>query len=611
MEKIFLNRRTIFILAHDICAAIFAWYIAFLLRFNFEIPLEHIKIMRQTILIAVSVQTISFLVFSLHRGTWRFVSLLDLKRILSAIFISGGILSFIFITYRNNIHVPRSVLIINPIILIFVMGGSRFIYRFLKEYQFFGSYLAKGKPVIIFGVGKTTFSLLKSLTQSQEWRVVTLLDSNKAMHGREILGIKVQGDIANLAKVAKFYKARHIIVTASKIDHKERQKLLEVANEIGLQVLTIPLIDDLMSGRVSISQIRRIDVEDLLGRDPVNIDISGLKKLIYNKTILVSGAGGSIGSELCRQIIKFKPNQIICLDMSEYALYKLEQELSSQKFLIKFIYLIGDIKNSSRLNSVLTKYQPQLVFHAAAYKHVPLMEVGNVLEAFNNNVLGTYFLAMASKKAKVKKFILISTDKAVNPVNVMGATKRLAEMICQGLQDNNSTEFVVVRFGNVLGSSGSVIPKFRKQINAGGPITVTHPDITRYFMSIREAAQLVLQASLLGKGREIFVLNMGQPVRIIDLAKDMIKLSGLSKDTIKIVFSGLRPGEKLYEELLLKEEKTLPTTHKKIYIAYSKSVNKSWITDLLKWIKTIQEKDEVLIKKELKFWLKGIKKINK
>jgi len=366
-----------------------------------------------------------------------------------------------------------------------------------------------------------------------------------------------------------------------------------------------------MSGRVSISQIRRIDVEDLLGRDPVNIDISGLKKLIYNKTILVSGAGGSIGSELCRQIIKFKPNQIICLDMSEYALYKLEQELSSQKFLIKFIYLIGDIKNSSRLNSVLTKYQPQLVFHAAAYKHVPLMEVGNVLEAFNNNVLGTYFLAMASKKAKVKKFILISTDKAVNPVNVMGATKRLAEMICQGLQDNNSTEFVVVRFGNVLGSSGSVIPKFRKQINAGGPITVTHPDITRYFMSIREAAQLVLQASLLGKGREIFVLNMGQPVRIIDLAKDMIKLSGLSKDTIKIVFSGLRPGEKLYEELLLKEEKTLPTTHKKIYIAYSKSVNKSWITDLLKWIKTIQEKDEVLIKKELKFWLKGIKKINK
>jgi FlaA1/EpsC-like NDP-sugar epimerase len=405
--------------------------------------------------------------------------------------------------------------------------------------------------------------------------------------------------------VANFYKASHIIIASSAIDHQERRNILEKANQIGLQVLTIPAIDDLISGRFSVSQIRRVDVEDLLGRDPVNIDTLGLNKLIANKTVLVSGAGGSIGSELCRQIIKFNPKYIVCLDISEYALYNLEQEFSSQKLLVKFIYLVGDVKHSLRLDKIFTKHRPALVFHAAAYKHVPLMEIGNVSEAFNNNVLGTYHLAKASIKAKVEKFVLISTDKAVNPANVMGATKRLAEMICQGLQGNKGTQFVVVRFGNVLGSSGSVIPKFRQQINTGGPVTVTHPDITRYFMSIPEAAQLVMQAGLLGKGREIFVLDMGQPVRILDLAKDMIKLSGLSEDEIKIVFSGLRPGEKLYEELLAEEEKTLPTPHKKLRIAHSERVDKKWLNDLLIWIGSIPEKDEILVKKELKSWVKG------
>jgi FlaA1/EpsC-like NDP-sugar epimerase len=324
----------------------------------------------------------------------------------------------------------------------------------------------------------------------------------------------------------------------------------------------------------------------------------------------VSGAGGSIGSELCRQIIKFNPKCIICLDISEYALYNLEQEYSGQKLLVRFIYLVGDIKHSSRLDKIFIKYRPAIVFHAAAYKHVPLMEIGNVSEAFNNNVLGTYHLAKASIKSNVEKFVLISTDKAVNPANVMGATKRLAEMICQGLQGNKGTQFVIVRFGNVLGSSGSVIPKFRQQINDGGPITVTHPDITRYFMSIPEAAQLVMQAGFLGKGREIFVLDMGQPVRILDLAKDMIKLSGMSEDEIKIVFSGLRPGEKLYEELLAEDELTLPTPHKKLRIANSERVNKKWLNALLIWINTIPEKDETLIKKELKSWVKGFNSKN-
>jgi FlaA1/EpsC-like NDP-sugar epimerase len=607
MKKILINHRSALALAHDICASMIVWYLAFSLRFNFEIPPEHFDLMKKTIWLTLVVQTAFFVMFGLYRSTWRFASLLDLKRILFTIFAAGTVLALIFFLFSGGPRVPRSVLIINPILLAFVMGGSRFIYRLLKEYQLFGPYLIKGEPVIIYGAGTNAISLLKDLAQSDQWKVVALLDNDEVLHGREILGIKVQGSIRHLAKIADLYTARHIIIASPTINHQERRNILEKANEVGMQVLTIPAIDDLISGRLSVSQIRRVDVEDLLGRDPVNIDISGLKNLISNKTILVSGAGGSIGSELCRQIIKFNPDCIVCLDISEYALYKLEQEFNNQKLLINFVYLVGDIRHSPRLEKIFVKHQPKLVFHAAAYKHVPLMEVGNVSEAFNNNVLGTYILAKASIKAKVDKFILISTDKAVNPANVMGATKRLAEMICQGLQENKGTQFIVVRFGNVLGSSGSVIPKFREQINAGGPVTVTHPDITRYFMSIPEAVQLVMQASLLGKGREIFVLDMGEPVRILDLAKDMIKLSGISEDEIKIVFSGLRPGEKLYEELLAEEELTLPTPHKKIHIAHSERVSKKWLNALLKWVGKISEKDETLIKKELKYWVKGFK----
>jgi FlaA1/EpsC-like NDP-sugar epimerase len=611
MKKILINHRSILALSHDISVAMIAWYLAFLLRFNFDIPSEHFALMKQYIWLVLIVQTILFLIFGLYRSTWRFASLLDLKRILLTIFVAGTILAIVFFIFSSSIRVPRSVLIINPILLTFFMGGSRFIYRLLKEYQLFGSYLVKGDPVVVYGAGTAAISLLKDLAQSEKWRVVALLDDNKIMHGREILGVKIHGSILDLAKVANSYKVQHIIIASSTIDHQERRKVLEKANQIGLQVLTIPAVDDLISGRFSVSQIRRVDVEDLLGRDPVSIDTSGLNQLIANKTVLVSGAGGSIGSELCRQIVKFNPKCIVCLDISEYALYKLEQEFSNLKLSAKFIYMVGDIRHASRLDKIFANYQPRLVFHAAAYKHVPLMEIGNVSEAFDNNVLGTYLLAKASKKAKVEKFVLVSTDKAVNPANVMGATKRLAEMICQGLQDSKGTQFVVVRFGNVLGSSGSVIPKFRQQINAGGPVTVTHPNITRYFMSIPEAVQLVMQASLLGKGREIFVLDMGQPVRILDLAKDMIKLSGMSEDEIKIVFSGLRPGEKLYEELLAEEELTLPTPHRKIRIAHSERISKKWLNDLLRWVDTISEKDEQLIKKELKSWVKGFKSSNK
>jgi FlaA1/EpsC-like NDP-sugar epimerase len=361
---------------------------------------------------------------------------------------------------------------------------------------------------------------------------------------------------------------------------------------------------DLVSGRLNISLIRPVEVEDLLGRDKVDLDSSGLKKFIKNKTVLISGAGGSIGSELCRQIIKFNPKALICLDISEIALYNIEQEFLNLKFKNN-MYLVGDVKNKERLKEVFHQFKPEIVFHAAAYKHVPLMETYNVSEALINNAIGTYHLAQIAKDFKVSKFILVSTDKAVNPTNVMGASKHLAEIICRGLQLRSKTDFVITRFGNVLGSSGSVIPKFREQIAAGGPVTVTHPEMTRFFMSIPEATQLVMQASLMGKGGQIFVLDMGESLKITDLAKDMIKLSGFDEIDIKIKFTGLRPGEKLYEELLSGGEVIMPTNHPKLKIASSESISEKTVKDLIKWVLSTTSKTEIQIKKELKRWVKG------
>ncbi|QDC51229.1 polysaccharide biosynthesis protein [Candidatus Methylopumilus universalis] len=603
MKKTLINFRSILALSHDAIAAALAWYLAFLLRFNFEVPSDYLPLMNQTALIVLPLQTFAFLSFGLYRGTWRFASVPDLKRILIAVAMSSIFLLSLLFMMNSSTSVPRSVLIIDPVLLVLMMGGSRFVYRSIKEHQLYAVYLRKGEPVIVFGAGAAAISLVKDLSQSGDWQVVAILDDDETMHGREIIGVKIFGNIASLPKVVNRFSARHAIIAMPSAKHQERRKALELANELRLEVLTVPAIDDLISGRLNVSQIRPVDVEDLLGRDAVDLDNSGLKNLISGQRVLVSGAGGSIGSELCRQIVKFKPSHLICLDISEYALYQLEQELNTKDLSTKLVYAVGDVKNTRRLDKLLGCHRPKIIFHAAAYKHVPLMEIENVSEAFNNNVLGTYLLAQACKKSKVEKFVLVSTDKAVNPANVMGATKRLAEMVCQGLQDIKGTRFVIVRFGNVLGSSGSVIPKFRQQIKAGGPITVTHPEITRYFMSIPEAAQLVMQAGLMGEGGEIFVLDMGEPVRIVELAKDMIKLSGFKEDEIAIEFTGLRPGEKLYEELLADDEHTLPTPHEKLRIASARVVDEAWVDSLLAWIATTLDKDETLIKQELKNWV--------
>src|SRR5450830_995857 len=444
--------------------------------------------------------------------------------------------------------------------------------------------------------------------RSEEWRVVGMLDDDDAIKGRHLLGVKVLGAISELPEIAQALSVSNVIVAMPSANHQAKRKAVNLANLNQLTVLTVPSFDDLLSGKVTVSQIRRVEVEDLLGREPVNLNDDGLHAMIEGRVVMVTGAGGSIGSELCRQIIKYQPDLLICFDISEFALYAIEQEFTTRFSEVRSVYVIGDVKNEKRLKLLLQKYQPAVVFHAAAYKHVPLIEQENVAAALANNVLGTYTLAKACKETDVEKFVLISTDKAVNPTNVMGASKRLAEMVCQGLQDAQTarainTRFVIVRFGNVLGSSGSVIPKFREQIAKGGPVTVTHPEITRYFMSIPEAAQLVMQAGLMGTGAEVFVLDMGEPVRIADLALDMIRLSGLNENEIEIQYTGLRPGEKLYEELLADDEHTLPTPHEKLRIAVARSADKVWVKALIKWVDSTVAIDEITIKEELKMWV--------
>jgi FlaA1/EpsC-like NDP-sugar epimerase len=599
------NPRSFLAFAHDISVAAFVWWFSYLLRFNFDIPPMFISAMWKNFAWVLPIQLISFFMFGLYEGIWRFASMPDLKRILKAVVVSAMVVVTVLTMLKPFGVVPRSVLILNPMLLIMVMSGSRFAYRAFKEHRLYGTNHALGKPVLILGAGEAAVNLVKDLTRSEEWQVVGLLDDDTAIHGRHLMGVKVLGAIKELPAISTGYQVQHVIVAMPSATLEERREAVEVANDAGLTVLTVPIFDDLISGKVSISQIRKVEVEDLLGREPVQLDAEGLQDLIADRTILVSGAGGSIGSELCRQILKYQPRELICLDMSEYALYQIEQEFSASKLTDKtqITYITADVKNAKRVNDILMRYQPQLVFHAAAYKHVPLMENMNVAEALSNNVLGTYTLANACKANEIEKFVLISTDKAVNPTNVMGASKRLAEMVCQGLQDDSGTRFTIVRFGNVLGSSGSVIPKFREQIAKGGPVTVTHPEITRYFMSIPEAAQLVMQAGLMGAGGEIFVLDMGKPVKIADLAKDMIRLSGLHENAIKIVYTGLRPGEKLYEELLADDERTLPTPHQKLRIAVARTVDMAWVKKLLKWIDAKQFADERLIKEELNMWV--------
>lgn len=597
------NIRTLLAFAHDTFAAAAAWCFAYLLRFNLDFEHPHLQSMWQTLPWVVLSQSLIFLWFGLYRGFWRYASLPDLKRIFLAVASAAMAVPLVLFMLRIPALVPRSVLVLDPILLFLIMCGSRIAYRLWKERRLYSLANLQAKPVIVLGAGDDAAGLVKDLARSREWRVVGLLDDDSEKHGRLLQGIKVLGRVDELSAIAGKMQIQHAIIAMPSASHAARRRAMNVCVNAEVKALTVPSFDDLLSGKVTVSQIRHVELDDLLGRDPVVLDSAGLQELFSGKTILVTGAGGSIGSELCRQIARFKPQRLILLDLNEYALYRIEQEFQSDFPDTAIACAIGDIKNRARVDQVLAQFRPSVVFHAAAYKHVPLMEEQNAWEAVLNNALGTYVLAQAAVEHRIEKFVLVSTDKAVNPTNVMGASKRLAEMLCQALQQSSSTRFVMVRFGNVLGSTGSVIPKFREQIGKGGPVTVTHPDIMRYFMSIPEAAQLVLQSAVMGKGGEIFVMDMGEPVKIADLAKDLIHLSGFSEEEIKIVYTGLRPGEKLYEELLADNENTLPTPHPKLRIARARPVEVEWLTSILTWLTQPQPLNGDQVKQNLSKWV--------
>ncbi len=598
-----LDLRTLLAMLHDFAVAAFAWSLAYLLRFNFEPPPHFIDEMLHTLIWVVPLQSIIFWRFGLYRGLWRYASVTDLRRIFLAVLTAAALIPLVLWMFRISAVIPRSVLVINPALLLLLMGGSRFIYRLWKEHGFYRNLKLNVEPVLVLGASDAAVGLSKELARSRDWRLVGFLDDNVDKHGRILNGIKVLGALDSLPQWTERMSVKQAIIAMPSASHQVRKRAIEICNQARVKVLTVPSFDDLLSGRVAISQLRAVELDDLLGRDPVQLDAAGLHELFTGKTVLVTGAGGSIGSELCRQIINFKPRTLVMFELNEFALYNMEQEMTAKFADLDIVCLIGDVRDAARLDQVFSEYKPAVVFHAAAYKHVPLMEQHNAWQAIRNNVLGTWSVATAAQRHDVEKFVLISTDKAVNPTNVMGASKRLAEMVCQGLQQPGGTRFIMVRFGNVLGSTGSVIPKFREQIAKGGPITVTHPDITRYFMSIPEAAQLVLQASLMGKGGEIFVLDMGDPVKIIDLANDLIRLSGLSKDDIQIEFTGLRLGEKLHEELLADNEHTLHTPHIKLRIAQARKVDAAWLGNLLIWFSMDATQDDAEVKRALTQWI--------
>lgn len=631
------NIRTIIAFVHDLFAAAIAWWLAYSFRFNFEIPPLYLSSLKEILPWVVPVHAMTFLGFRLYHGLWHYASLPDLRRIVLAIMISAGLVPLVLYMMQVLVGVPRTVLLLAPILLLFIMGGDRLAYRLWKEHKLYGRKKEESKLVLVLGAGDMAVGLVKELARSVQWRVMGLLDDDPHKLGLLLHGFRVLGKIDELPAIAKRFGVAHAIIAMApsspdrrhahrpEVDrrrpdrlHRDRHRALELCSTAGIKALIVPSYEDLISGKITVSQIRTVEPDDLLGRDPVVLDNEGLHDLLADSTVLITGAGGSIGSELCRQIAPFKPRQLVLFEQNEFALYKMEQEFLTDFPDVPAIYTIGDIKDRARVAQVFSRFRPKVVFHAAAYKHVPLMEQENAWQAILNNVLGTYVAGEAAIQHGVEKFVLISTDKAVNPTNVMGASKRLAEMVCQALQqstcrsENNEqkavpgTSFVMVRFGNVLGSAGSVIPKFREQIARGGPVTVTHSEITRYFMSIPEATQLVLQAALMkkkGESGEIFVLDMGAPVKIADLARDMIRLSGLGEEDIKIVYNGLRPGEKLHEELLADDENSLPTPHPKLRIARARPADGQWLSSLLIWLQAHPILNDDDVKQELTRWV--------
>ncbi len=577
----FRSRTNIFV--HDLGMIPLAWFGAYWLRFNLQtIPDEFFYSALLFLPLVILIQVSLFWIFGLYRGVWRFSSMPDLIRIAKAVLTGMFFIATSLFLYNRLEGVPRSIMPLYVLNLLAFLCIPRFAYRFWKERMFLERI---GQRALIVGAGSAGEMLARDLLSNRDcgYLPIVFADDHSGKLNREIRGIRVAGTIEQIPNLVKQWEIETILIAVPSANDAQMRRIVEICERSRVPFQTLPSVKELLSGAVTKANLRKVSIADILGRDPVQLDWQSIKANLQGKTILVTGGGGSIGSELCKQLARVQPQKLIVFDQCEFNLYKIDADLKKLYPQLQLKTVLGDVADPLSVEQLVSKQQPEIIFHAAAYKHVPLLE-GQVREAVQNNLLGTKILAEAAIKAGVDRFVLISTDKAVNPTNVMGASKRAAEILCQNLDKPGSTRFTTVRFGNVLDSAGSVVPLFREQIKAGGPLTITHQEITRYFMTIPEACQLIMQAEAVGKGGEVFVLDMGKPIKISYLAEQMILLSGLQpgKD-IAIKYIGLRPGEKLYEELFHDEEVLQETGYEKLRLA------KARLYDTQEWSTKITE----------------------
>lgn len=619
------------LLALDGIAVASIYVFAIFLRFDFSLSSPqaqgYLDIYLHCIVSLILIKLVIFAIMGLYNSLWKYAGLDELVKVVGGVLVAN-LAAIVFLMFSGHL-LPRSVYFIVTVLDMAALGLIRLSYRYLRNRRYGGLHIfntsgcenilnfVKNKNttnnerrIMLVGAGDAGAAMVKEVRMNpkQHQRVVVAVDDDTQKLNQKLYNVKIAGNRYDIPRLAEKYNVDEIIVTMPSLGRKELGEILEECNKTNCKVKILPALIDIISGKVTTKALRDVNIEDLLGRESVVLDTDCISGYLEDKTVLVTGAAGSIGSELCRQISNYKPKRILCIDLSENGLYELIQEFKLKFPDIELVTFLASIRDPARIDEILTRYRPEVVFHAAAHKHVPLME-DNPKEAIVNNALGTKNMLDAAEKHGAKRFILISTDKAVNPTNVMGATKRIAEMLLQEKSKNSKTNFAAVRFGNVLGSNGSVIPMFRRQIANGGPVTVTHKNITRYFMTIPEAVQLVMQAGAMAKGGEIFVLDMGQPVKILDLAEKVIRLSGFEPyDDIDIVISGLRPGEKLYEELLLSEEGIKETSHEKIFVGKPLAISPA-LADMLNTkdgfadtVAIIREMTE----KKAKAWLKKV-----
>jgi len=595
----FRSRTTIFI--HDLAMVALAWFGAYWLRFNLDvIPDRYWQDIKQDLPYIIAIQGVVFWFLGLYRGVWRFASMPDLIRITKAVMIGIGLIALSFFLYNRVEGVPRAVLPLYLFLLLLLLSVPRFCYRFWKENILMER---SGKRALIVGAGAAGEMLVRDLLgeTNSGYVPVAFVDDDRHKWKREIRGIRVVGDIGQLPVFVKKLDIETVLIAIPSATDSQMRRIIETCELCELPFQTLPSVKDLLSGRISRDSLRDVSIEDILGRDPIHLDWQLIADNLRGKSIMVTGGGGSIGSELCKQLARVNPARLIVFDQSEFNLYKIDADLRASHPEIRLKAVLGDVADRLAVRRIIQKLKPDVIFHAAAYKHVPLLE-NQVREAVHNNVIGTKTVAEEAIAAGIERFVLISTDKAVNPTNVMGATKRAAEILCQNLNSRGGTRFMTVRFGNVLDSAGSVVPLFRAQIKAGGPVTVTHPDITRYFMTIPEACQLIMQAEVAGKGGEVFVLDMGEPIKIAYLAEQMIRLSGKRVgEDIAIKYVGLRPGEKLHEELFHEHERLRSTGYEKLLLANARLYDETlWTTHIEKLVQACQQDNETEILRVLR-----------